>query len=117
MQNAVFVTNQPHALKSVPGARALNKTISSTTITASTDTELGPSGTGNLADNTEFLQCQVVTDAVYLNLHADSTPTATDSLLMSAGSSFIMSRSEWLNSTWKRVTTDAALTAMQLRAS
>ena len=105
MQNLYQKTD--HALVPVAGAAAMTKTISSTTITTSSDIT-------TLDARTERLLCQVLTDAVYLNLHGHATPSASNSLVVYPGEKFLMSRGEWLASTWKRVTTDAVLNAQQL---
>ena len=111
MNTAVFDTTSSAFRKVVPGASALTKVISSTTIVGSTDSSLA------LAATTETLLCQIKGDAVHLNLHAHATPSASNALQLPVNTIFNLSRSEWLNATWLRVTTDATIVAQQQRAS
>lgn len=110
MNTNMFVTNQRSSYKVVQnGALALNKTISTTTIVGSSDAALA------LNADTEVVLVQVNTADVYVSFHGE-TPGATTSIIITAGSLVEMSRSQWTSAKWKRVSADATIVGIQLRA-
>lgn len=116
-KGSTFVSNNSNSLRSVPGALALVKTISSAVIVAKTDAAMAEAPTGPLQLATERLVCQVTGGNVFLNLHNAAAPSASNALNLPAGLIMILSRSQWLSSTWLRVSVDAVLIAQQMGAN
>lgn len=111
---ASFVTNQPGAYVVVlpaVGGKALTKTISTVPIIGATDSALN-----QVASITEALIVQIYNSDVYMSLHGEMPPSQANAIQIPAGTKLIMSRSEWLSAIWLRVSADAVITALQLRA-
>ena len=111
MLGARFVTNLSNSLKVIDGAQALSMTIGATPVLQYTEPLLA------LDSKTEFLLCQVIGDEVWLNLHRSATPGQGNAIKLGVDTIFVLSKSEWKNSAWVRVTSDAILTAQQMGAS
>lgn len=111
MLNSRRVTNLSNSLVVIAGAQALSVTIGATPV-------LQPSTPALALDpKTDYLQCQVIGDAVWLNVHNQSPAGQGNAWKIAVDTIFILSKSEWKNSSWLRVTSDAILTAMQMGAS
>jgi hypothetical protein len=111
---ATFVTNNRSAYVAVlptAGGKALSKTISSTAVVTATDTVLK-----QVADITEVLLVKIYNNDVYVSLHGETPPSQANAIQLVAGTVLEMSKSEWLSAIWIRVSADAVVTALQLRA-
>ena len=109
MNTSRFVTNQPNSLKPTQGAAHLTATTISSTAVAS-------SAIGTLHVDTEFVTFQVATDNVRMTING-TTPTSAVGLLIYVGQLVTLSRSEWVNAKFIRVTTDASIQGIQERAA
>jgi hypothetical protein len=110
MLSSRYTTNLSNSLRVIDGAQALSVTIGATPVLQHTEPLMA------IDSKTEFLQCQVIGDAVWLNLHRQSPAGQGNAFTIAAGTIFILSKSEWKNSSWLRVESDAILTAMQMGA-
>lgn len=111
MLGSRYVTNLSNSLRSIDGAAALSATIGATAVVQPTTAALA------LDSKTDYLLCQVIGDAVWLNLHRHATPGQGNAIKIAVDTIFVLSKSEWKNSSWIRVESDAILTAQQLGAS
>lgn len=111
MLSARYISNLSNSLRVIDGAVALTATIGATPVLQASTPALALDG------KTRFLQCQVIGDAVWLNLHRHASPGQGNALKLAVDTIFVLSESEWRNSSWVRVTSDAILTAQQMGAS
>lgn len=109
MNTSSYVTNNPNSLKPTKGAAHMGPTTISSTAVAS-------SSIGTLHADTEFVTFQVATDNVRMTVNGD-TPTSAVGLLIFVGQLVTLSRSEWINAKFIRVTADATLQGIQERAA
>lgn len=108
MNNACFTSNFIHALKPISGTTHTAATVSNSVVT-------GPSLL-TLAATTEFVVMQVNTDTVRHTFDG-TAPTTSLGFLRAVNEVRVMSKSEWNNSKFIRVTNDATLQLAQMRAS
>lgn len=111
MLGSRYVTNLSNSLRVVDGAEALSVTIGATPVLQPSEPLLA------LNAKTRFLICQIIGDAVWLNMHRSPSPGQGNALKVAVDTIFVLSESEWRNASWVRVTSDAILTAQQMGAS
>lgn len=103
-----FSANDLSSLKPIVGTVHTAATISSTALNATALLTLN--------DATEFVEIQVNTDQVR-HTYTGTTPTAATGFLILVNETRTLSRSQWLNSKFIRVTLDATLQIAQLRSA
>lgn len=111
MLSSRYTTNLSNSLRVIDGAEALSVTVGATPVLQPSEPLMA------LDKNTEFLLCQVIGDAVWVNFHRAPVPGQGNALKIAVDTIFVLSKSEWRNSSWVRVNSDAILTAQQLGAS